>query len=215
MTDQYRRDIAGFRQTHELRRAFADLTHRSRRRLEILAVKRLNRIDHQDAGRLSLKPGNDVLYAGLGKQLHRRRSDAQTPCTQRNLIQRLLARHIAGRLPSGDFSQGAQQQRGFSDPGIAADQNNRARHEPPAEHAIEFRKTRARTLDLINRHAIEPGQFTLTGKLRSLRPIHSLHRLHERIPGAAIRALPLPFRLPGSARAAAVDTFGSRHTNRE
>src|SRR5687768_16389951 len=89
--------------------------------------------------------------------------------------------------------------RGFPDPGSPADQDERSRNDPAAEHAIELFNTGERAsvvlrFDLRKSHGrglSEPRRESSTGLGRSLHGgAESL--LHHRVPFFAIRTLPGP-----------------------
>ncbi|MNO92410.1 hypothetical protein D3C76_839840 [compost metagenome] len=52
--------------THQQRRAFANLRHATRRRLQLLGENRLDRVDHHDPGLFQPGGGNDGFNAGFG-----------------------------------------------------------------------------------------------------------------------------------------------------
>ena len=101
---------------------------------------RLDRIDHHQrrvAGRG--QAGSDVAQVDCGGELERRVLDAEAAGAQPGLLDGFLAGDVAD-APSGARQSGSrlQQQRGFADAGVAADQDRRGRHQPSAQHAIQF-----------------------------------------------------------------------------
>ncbi len=106
------------------------------------------------------------------------------------------ARDVRGHL---------QQQRRFSDAGLAAEQHERAGHDAAAEHAIELRDARRNArrvgcldvaIQLGGRAARDRAVAMIRGGGRGLR---SGHLFDERVPGAAIGAAPHPLWLLAAA----------------
>ena len=100
----------------------------------------LDRVDHHQgrvAGRC--EAGGDVAQVDRGGEFQRRVGDAETPGAQAGLLDGFLAGDVE-HPPSGACQAGGrlQQQGGLADPRIAADQDRRGRHQPAAQHAIQF-----------------------------------------------------------------------------
>jgi hypothetical protein len=68
VADQNHRDAGLFGQPGQLRRAFAHLRHRARRRTELLRPQRLDRVDHRHLRLRSLQRGEDLFQIDLGQQ---------------------------------------------------------------------------------------------------------------------------------------------------
>ena len=139
VADEQRRHVVRLRVAHELRRALAHLTHGARRRLQLLAEQRLDRIDREHAELFAgADASQDRLDTRLGQELERHLADAQALRAQPDLVERLLARHVATRDARREIRERAQQQRRLADSRVTAEQHDAARHEPAAEHAVEL-----------------------------------------------------------------------------
>ena len=203
---------AGFlRVTDETRGAFAHLADRPRRRGQRFGPQRLHRIGDQQ-----LRPHlrglfEDALDAGFGQRAQAIQRQPQPRRAARHLRQRFLAGHVQRRQPAGHARQRLQQQCGFTDPRIAADQDHRAFDQTAAEHAVEFTDAGAGARVLVMQHILQRrdlGRIDLAGPTaaprsrRCRRRRGFQHDLGERIPRPAFAALPLPFVGLGAAFAA-------------
>ena len=212
VADQQRRNVARLREPRELRGALAHLAHGARRRLQLLAEQRLDRIDGEHAELVARRDAREHRFdAGLREHVERRFADSETLRSQPDLLERLLARDVTGRNSRREIRERSQQQRRFADAGIAADQHDAARHEAAAEHAVELAETRRQPLDGADVDAIETRELDLAGVLRALGTLRQRDGFGQRVPGAAIGALALPLRLLPAAIAAGVDRSRLRH----
>ena len=130
---------------------------RPRRRVGI--VHGLDRVDREDVGRSCLDvrastAGNDVSATMSRPGCER----AEPLGAQAHLLGRLLAAHEqAPRARGGHRAERLEQQRALADARLAADQRDRARDEPAAEHPVELGHPggparRAERVDLGERH---------------------------------------------------------------
>ena len=100
----------------------------------------LDGVDHHHGGvaRL-LQAGGDVAQVDGGGEFQPRLREAEPAGAQAHLLDRFLAGDVQHPLAgAGEAGGGLQQQGGLADAGIAAEQHRRGRHQPAAEHAVEF-----------------------------------------------------------------------------
>ncbi len=156
----------------------------------------------------------DVFQLDLGQQVHAVSIERQPLGAQRDLLGRFLAADIKHSFVRREMRQRLQQQGGFADAGVAADQHHRALHQTAAQHAVEF--------DDAGRGARHFRRFNL-GK--SLHPARRRQRaetvlpargnlcdtLNQGVPCAAVRALPLPLGYLPAAFRAGVNRFWFCH----
>ena len=78
-----------------------------------------------------------------------------------NLREGFFARNIQHVTPAArEDGGGLQQQRGFTNPRITAQQNGRTLNQPTAQHAVELGLPGRGALDIARRLATEEGIFT-------------------------------------------------------
>ena len=87
------------------------------------------------------------LDAGLREHVERRVADAETLRAKADLLERLLARDIAGRHRGARFARARSSSVDLPMPGSPPMQHDAARHEPAAEHAVELAEARRQALD--------------------------------------------------------------------
>ena len=139
MADEQRRHVLAFGGKQQLRRRLAHLADAAGRRLEFQREHRLDRIDDHQSGPDARDLLENPLEARFSEQKQRRIAHAKPLAARLDLVLRFLAgavqhrsdrpRHVGGSL---------QQQRGLADPGLAAQQDQRAGHDAAAEDAIEL-----------------------------------------------------------------------------
>ncbi len=205
-------------QPRELRRAFAHLRHRSRRRCEFAAVERLDGIDDGDGGLLFRHRGLDGFEADFGQQVDVAGLQSQPARAQRDLFGGLFARHVQHVGGFGQRGQRLQEQRRLADAGIAADQHHGAGHQAAAEHAIEFVQAgglarRFAGLDF-GQAAHRAGRGQRRIAVRRGRRRGRLHRFFKRVPGVAMRAFALPLRGGAATVGAHIDGTGFCHARK-
>ena len=114
---------------------------------------------------------DDVLDRGLGRELDRRVGQAEPFCAQPHLRDRLFAGNVDGAVAGPRERRGdLDQQRGFADAGIAAEQQHRAAHEPAAGDAVELGDAggQARRLVSFARERLEREQTALARRAPGL-----------------------------------------------
>ena len=138
MADQHQRGAGRLGKSRQLRGAFAHLRYAARRGLQRLGIDGLDRVDHRDVGLLRHQYGQNLLELDFRQQVERRRIHRQAAGAQRNLLRGLLAAYIDRIAAAAKNRQRLQQQRGFADAGIAAEQHYRACHQPAAKHPVQL-----------------------------------------------------------------------------
>ena len=127
------------RQAQEAAGRLAHLGHAARRRRELVAVEGLHGVDDDHRRPRRLDGREDRLELGLGED-----ADAAGPPRQMrsarilHLRRRLLAADEQRRAVGGDRVEHLQQQRALADARLAADEDERARHDAAAQHAVEL-----------------------------------------------------------------------------
>ncbi len=138
MADKNDGGTAGLGEPRQLRRTFAHLRHRTRRRGQCIGIQGLDRVDDGDIRLFGLDHRLDFRESGFRQHLHMFSFDIEPLRAQRDLLRRFLARHIDDLASGADGGQRLQQQRRLADARITADQDHRARHQPAAEHTVEL-----------------------------------------------------------------------------
>ncbi len=154
---------------------------------------------------------DDGLHLDRSQQVEPFACDTQAFGAHLDLLDRLFARDVQHRpgIP-GDVARDLQEQRGFADARLTADQDQRARDQSPAEHAVHLRVAHRdaflrERLDLRQndrrhgslRQRRGPGQRRLSSLLRGT--LRHLGHLLQRIPRAAVGAFPHPLALLAAA----------------
>ncbi len=100
----------------------------------------LDRVDDDQRGVLRLlQAGDDVADVDRGGEFDGGVGDAQAAGAQADLVDGLLAGDVADALAGPrEAGGGLQQQGGFADARIAADQDGRGRHQAATQDAVEF-----------------------------------------------------------------------------
>src|SRR5690606_13669029 len=174
---------------------FSELSDGTGRRLERIAVERLDGVDHEHVRRRRFNLSENRFHARLGQELHRRFPDPHAPRPQRDLIERFLTRHIANGSAYGEIGDGREEQRRLADPRVTPDEHHRSGYEPAAEDAVELAETALEPLDACRFEGVEACELDSSGVLCALCtrcPAVWRRGLDDRIPRAAVRALALP-----------------------
>ena len=134
-----RRDVLPLRREQQLRRRLAHLPDAARRRLKLQREDGLHRVD-DDQRRLDARDLlENALEAGFGEQIERRAADREPLAARLDLMLGLLARAVEDRAAAARHVRGGlQQQRRLADAGLAAEEDQRSRHDAAAEDAIEL-----------------------------------------------------------------------------
>ena len=143
VADEERGDAVLLRDAQQAARRLAHLRDRAGRRADLLRPERLHRVDHADGRPLALERLADDVELGLREDLDPVAA-AEAGGAQLHLRHRLLAGDEERPPLERDRAERVQQQRRLADARLAADEHDRRRHEPAAEHAVELRHTRSR-----------------------------------------------------------------------
>ena len=144
--------------------------------------------------------GGDVAHVDRRGKLERRVGQTEPARPQPDLIDRLLARHVADPLARPrQRRRGLQHEGGLADAGIAADQHDRRRHEPAAQHAVELGDPDDRPRRRLGR-TLQPDERDTLARASPRRPRPGLDRLlDQRIPLPTRFAPPDPLRVSCAA----------------
>jgi hypothetical protein len=185
----------------EARHAIGHLAHladRAGRAAQLRGVQRLHRVDHAGLRALRVERRQHGLEVGLGQHRHVERAARQPLGAQAHLGRGLLAGDVEHAPAGGDeVAERHARERRLADARRAAEQHDRARHEPAAEHAIELPQAGPQARQLGRPQVREPDGLrrTRTGASAPATAPPGCGRprlLDERVPGAAARALPVP-----------------------
>ena len=142
VADEEGRDARLLRDPQQPRRRLAHLRDRAGRRADLRRPERLHRVDHADGGPLALERRADRVELGLGEDLDVVAA-AEPRGAQLHLRDRLLAGDEQRAPLARDRAERREQQRRLADARLAADEHERRRHEPAAEHAVELGRRRS------------------------------------------------------------------------
>jgi len=182
--DDEERRPASLGVARKLRSALAHLRHRPRRRLQHVRPQRLDRIDDGNPGFACIERCGDFLELNLCQQVDSARGERKAPCAHGDLIGRLFSADVERLADASQRRERLQQQCGFADSGIAADQHHLPCDQPATEHAVEFAKTGRRALDLLR---FDRRQRDRDCVAREAPPAPVGNRLGQRPGGAARR----------------------------
>ncbi len=204
VTDEEQRRAGGFREAHQLLRAGADLGHGAGRGGQGVGPQRLDGIDNDDLGLFRLQGRENVAQGRRGGEGDRSLGDLQAFGAQPDLGRRFLAGDVSDRSPAPrEARRDLEKQRRFPDAGVAADQERRARNQPAAAGAVEFRvagrEARLEFSAALQRGEIEDLALRLAaGTGEGARRGRGLLE-RDRIPFAAGVAAPGPFAIDRAA----------------
>ncbi len=213
MADQQQHEAAPLGQADQLGGAGAYLGDCAGRGIQAVEIHGLDTVDHHHLGRgADIEAGDDVAQIGGRGQLHRRGHQVEAPGAQPHLVDRLFARDIDAGVFEGQGGGRLQQQRGFADAGIAADQNGGARDQPAAGDAVELGDAG----DQAGRRgggAFEADQLDLAAGFTGEPLGHAVGRgfLGDGVPGPAAFAFAGPARVDGTAFLADIAAGSFRH----
>ncbi len=138
MANQDGRDVGVLGMAQQPAGDLANLKDRAGRARDVRMVQRLDRIDGQDLGPHLGRHGQHPLGVGLAEQMHAVAGDAQALGAQLGLMRGLLPRDVQDLTRARQSLERHQEERGLPDAGIPAQQDEGARHQSPAQHAIEL-----------------------------------------------------------------------------
>ena len=138
VADEKNRRAARLGKAHQLRCALAQLADRTRRGRKRLAVKRLNRIDHQHRRLLRRGRCQNTLNLRFTEKHDALACQSQPLGAQPNLARRLLTADVQTRHRLRQMMYRLQQQRRFADARIATNQYHAAAYQPAAKDAVKL-----------------------------------------------------------------------------
>ena len=191
------------REPEEPEPALPHLRHTARRRVERSQVERLDGVDDEERRTEPRDLLEDAFEVDLGLHPEAVQTSAERQAlgAELHLARRLLARDVEHRsLRASERGRELERERGLPDAGVAADQDERAGHEPAAEHTVQLAdaahppRLRAR-IDLIEfeRCGDGIGRRTVAGAARGggLAPSRTFARA---VPRVAVRTASKPLR---------------------
>src|SRR5690606_38388419 len=204
-------------------RALPDLAHVPGRAFQLRRVDRLDRVDDERGRRALVRRREDTVQLRLAEEHDIARPAAQAVGPEPDLRGRFLARDVERAVPRRlEPGRDLEQERALPDPGLAADQDERARDDAAAEHEVEFvepsppsHRLRARDLgEACGRSAAGRAVRRRAGRSRAgpgPPPIDD-RLLDQRVPGAARRTPTGPARRLVAALRAEKRRLHLRHT---
>ncbi len=220
MPDQEHRGPGLLRIAHQPRRALAHLADRTGGGGEGFGPQGLHRVGDDQLGLHLDRVAEDRLDPGFRQRLQAVQRQPQAHRAPGHLGQRLLAGHVQRRKHRRHLRHGLQQQGGLADARIPAHQHDGAFHQPAAKYPVQLTDAGRHPCILRMTHVLERGDLRridlagpaaaagrrprgLAGRHRRLH-----HELAQRVPGPALTALPLPFRMIRPALGAHIGNLG-------
>jgi hypothetical protein len=199
-------------QHEELGRDLAHLADAAGRGREARRIDGLHRVHDQGRGLELVHVLEDALEARLRHEEEAGARDSQALAAHLDLLLRFLAGDVEDGAPlTAEEVRDLQQQRALADPGLAADEDHRAGHDPAPEHAVELADPGGDARRVRGVHEVvglglrarlrEGGGRAALGRRRR----HFLPLLDEAVPLAAVRTAAEPLAALEPARLAAED----------
>ena len=140
MADQNQGEFPRFRETDQFETARPHLGDGAGGTFDRIQPHGLDGIDHHERRVLRLlQAGGDVAHVDRGGELDGRIRHPKAPSAQTDLIDGFLAGNVEHALAgTGEAGGGLQQQGGFADARVAADQHDRGWDQTAPQHAVEF-----------------------------------------------------------------------------
>ena len=210
VSDQYHGDAHLFRHTRQLGGTFAHLRYGTGGGGDLVGIHGLDGVDNDDFGLMLFQGRLNRFHADFGKQVYSFGGQFQTLRAQGDLLGGFLTGNVQHFAALRHFGDGLQQQCGFADAGVAAEQDDRAVYQTAAQYAVEF----AHAGRIARHFGGGNGGEGLDGRsVRRPRLEAGIFRFGrgqaflKRVPLAAMRAFTLPFRGSTAAFGALVDGF--------
>ena len=140
VADQHHDGTGRFSQPGEVCGRLAHLAHAARCAVDAGELQHLNRIQYQQARSLIVDEIGNELCAGFRQDLQAFDGKLQAPGTHGELLQRFFSADVQHRHALGHRGGDLQKQCAFTGPGITPHQHHGTRHQPTAQHTIEFGK---------------------------------------------------------------------------
>ncbi len=184
-------------ETHQCRSTFAHLRHAARSGAEPFGINGLDGVHHHHPGFFPVGGGQDVLDAGFRHQAQLVHGQVQAPGPQGHLLQGFFPGDVERGLMTRQMSHGLQQNGGFADTRIAADQHHGALHQTAAQDPVQLTGAGGGAGFLHQVDLRHGGDLTgLPGPAGLATPVggHATIRveLRKSVPGTAIGTLPRP-----------------------
>ena len=138
VADHEHRDPLSLRQLHERHRAVLHLPDAARRRIQLLVIERLDRVDDQDVGLFLLYALKNISQASLGQDEQPRALNLQALGAELELVGRLLTGDIQHLRKLPQTAADLEHQRRLADARRAAHEHERALDRSAAENAVEL-----------------------------------------------------------------------------
>jgi hypothetical protein len=210
VADDDHRGAARLGKAHEPRCAFAQLRHGPGERRGLTQLHGLDGVDDEKPDFAFNRQREHLVEVALIHEGEMRRNEPEAMRAQSHLRHGLFAARVQHGTGLRYMRRHLQQQGRLTDARIATEQRNRSGEKTPAQDAIKLVLPRHETLGIRARRPCEAP------RPRRGRPAGGCARrargaLFQRVPGRALRALPLPFRGLRPAGAARKDTGGTYH----
>ena len=105
---------------------------------DLVGIHGLDGVDDDDFGLMLFQGRLNRFHADFGKQVYAFGGQFQTLRAQGDLLGGFFAGNVQHFAALRHFGDGLQQQRGFADAGVAAEQDDRAIDQTAAQYAVEF-----------------------------------------------------------------------------
>ena len=136
---QHDGSATGLGRARQVRCALTHLGHRARRTGELLGIDRLYGVDHRDIRAVRSQGCKDFFQLDFRQHFDLGPVQPQAARAQCHLCATFFAGHVQGGFAlTLQRIQRLQQQGGFTDAGVAADQHHTALHHATAQHAVEL-----------------------------------------------------------------------------
>ena len=223
MAHQHHRAAVGLGVAHQQGRAFADLADRAGSAGHFRPVHGLDGVDHRVIRLNLIQLFLNRVHGVFGQHQHFAPVRPQSRGPELYLPRALFARDV--EHPFARQAQRVaylQQQRRFSDARLAAKQQQGPVHQSPAQHPVQFADAGGKVsllsrLDLSEGHGPGARAAALLERLFISRPkaggcLHFGRAFFQRVPAAAVRALPKPFCRFRPAHRAGIAQFRPCHS---
>ena len=180
-------------QVHELECAFAELRNTARAGGNRIQVGRLDGVDDNHPRTQALDLAEHRLQVRFGQDIEVGCFGLDPVAAEAQLPSRFLAGDVEHRCLGCHPRGKLQQEGGFANPRVAAQQDKLAGDDPAAEHAVELTETAA---DAALRLGLDLRQQDGTGRAwpEAARGLVGGGRFGEAVPRATFRAAPVPLR---------------------
>jgi hypothetical protein len=189
--------------------------YRARGRGELFGIDRLDGINHGNVRAHALQGGKHFLELDFGQHLDLRMVQPQPARAQRHLRATLLAGDIQRAFTAAlQRVQRLQQQRGFANAGVAANQHHAAFDDAAAQHPVQLFNAGGAAFHIRGFNVGQRGHrggFGQRGKTVLGGRIAFGYRLDQGVPGIALRAFAQPLGADATAFGAGVYRFVFGH----